>query len=88
MFIFTFLQWRSSTRDTDNPVLADVTGVLCCVGGATGKEGVLAKYFARRGQAASGSRLEAVLAYLKATGQPPEAARGLMQVVELSTEDN
>ena len=24
---------------TDNPVLADVTGVLCCVGGATGQQG-------------------------------------------------
>ena len=49
-------------------------------------EGVLAKYFANKLSAASGS-LEAVLAELKAIGQPLEAARGLMQVVELSNDN-
>ena len=66
--------------------------VLWRVGGARRAEGVLAKYFARRGPQPPPRQpgsLEAVLADLKASGpgQPPEAARGLMQVVELS-EDN
>ena len=60
-------------------MLADVTVVLCRVGGARRAEGVLAKYFARRGPQPPPRQpgsLEAVLADLKASGQPGPASRG------------
>ena len=74
-------------RKRVNAVLADVMAVLCCVGGGGQGRGQVGKIFCQHTLCRHPGSLEAVLADLKASGQPLEAARGLMQVVELSNDN-